>query len=772
MDSKQFHRRVWAVVVLLAMMITGMGFTLYDLQINHGAEIYENSQHKISEKLINEAARGQVLDRNGQVLVTNRVVYQVTLDLSLMGKGGERRDAVLALIRAARDSGVEWEDTLPISKAEPFTFTSSDPYCEVYAGEDGAQTSSLTRLGRLALAMDWIARDPAAPADEEPAEPVPAPAAEEPGFLERLKNFFTGGGERESAPPAPAAPADEDAPLPDAETLLGKMCASFGLAGEGVLDPKATPSGELPALNIGDLDPAEARAAAGVLYELYLRDKVNPWPPYVFAQDVNIDFISRVKELSLPGVAVEPVTVRQYRTTYAAHLLGRVAAMSQEEWEYYQAVDEDCDGEPDYQMDDEVGKFGAEMAFESYLRGTPGVREVERNTAGKIVSEEWVTEPQPGDNVVLTLDIGLQGFVENTIASALPTFEQEVGGAACVVLDVKKAEVLASASYPTFDLANYSEDLQANSENPLHPYNNRALRGLYAPGSTFKMVTAIAGLQEKDEEGKPIITAATKFYDEGRYTYYPSPQPKCWIYPGRHGWQNVTQAITNSCNCFFYDVGRRVGIKRLGEYAAKFGLGEKSGIELGEDSGIMSGPEYTESMGGTWYDGSTMYAAIGQESSQFTPVQLANYVATLVNGGTRHEVHLLKEVKSSDFSQVLYTKEPETLSVIEIQPQNLAAVKAGMLELTTSGSVSRHFVNLPFQVGAKTGTAEVGGQADANATFVCFAPYDDPEVAIAIVVEKGGSGSELGAMAADILSYYFSSKETREEILPENTLIR
>ncbi len=759
------------MVVLLAMMVSSMGFTLYDLQINQGAEIYENSQHKIAETLTSEAARGQLLDRNGQLLVTNRVVYQVTLDLSLMKEGEVRRDAVLALVRAARESGVEWADTMPISKTAPFVFTTSDPYYTVSTAEDGTRTSSLTRLGRLALAMGWIKRDPTLP-EEDAGDAAPAPEAEEePGFFEKVKRFLKGGGD--DAPPVqPSSKEDENAPLPDAEALLGKMCASFQLAGEGALDPETTPKEDLPALDLGDLDPEDARAAAGVLYELYMREKVTTWPPYVFAQDVNIDFISRVKELSLPGVTVGPVTVRQYRTAYAAHLLGRVASMSAEEWEYYQTVDEDGDGEPDYEMDDEVGKFGAELAFQSYLRGTPGVREVERNTTGKIVSENWVTEPQPGDNVVLTLDIGLQGFVENTIAAALPNFEQEVDGAACVVLDVKKAEVLAAASYPTFNLATYAEDLAANSENPLHPYNNRAFGGLYAPGSTFKMVTAIAGLQEEDQDGKPIITTSTKIYDEGRYTYYPSPQPKCWIYPGRHGWQNVSQAITNSCNCFFFDVGRRVGIKRLGEYAAKFGLGEESGIELGEKTGIMAGPEYTESMGGTWYDGSTLSAAIGQESSQFTPVQLANYIATLVNGGTRNSVHLLKEVKSSDFSRVLYTKEPEVLSTIDIQPQNLSAIKAGMLELTTSGSVSQHFVNLPFRVGAKTGTAEVGGQVDANGTFVCFAPYDDPEVAIALVVEKGGSGSELGAMAADILSFYFSSQETREEILPENTLIR
>lgn len=762
------------MVVLLAMMFLVMGFTLYDIQINQGEEFYQSSQHKITETLTTEAARGQIVDRNGQLLVTNRVIYQVTLDLSLMGDAAQRNAALLSLVRAARDAGIEWSDSLAISQESPFSFTTDSPYYTVSQGEDGTLTASLTRLGRLALAMKWISRDPTK--QPEPVQdPVPAqPEQEEPGLFEKIKRFFTGAPDAPEAP-RQEAPAAKDAPLPTAEELLGKMCATFELAGEGALDPKTTPAEELPALNLGDLDPEDARAAAGVLYELYLREKgVVKWPPYVFAQEVNIDFISRVKELSLPGVVIEPVTVRQYRTSYAAHLLGRVASMSPEEWEYYQTVDEDGDGVGDYNQNDQVGKEGAERAFESYLRGTPGIREVERNTAKKIVSETWITEPEPGDNVVLTLDIGLQGFVENLLADSVPKFEkeEEVGGAACVVLDVKAAELLACASYPTFDLANYSRDFSENAANPLDPFNNRALGGLYAPGSTFKMVTAIAGLQENGEDGKPIITTTTQIRDEGRYTYYPTPQPRCWIYPGRHGLQNVTQAITNSCNYFFFDVGRRVGIKRLGEYAAKFGLGEKTGIELGEKTGIMAGPEYTESQGGTWYDGSTLSVAIGQESSQFTPVQLANYIATLVNGGTRNAVHLLKEVKSSDFSQVLYTERPEVLSTLEIQEKNLAAVKAGMLALTTKGSVSQYFSKLPFRVGAKTGTAQVDGQAADNAVFVCFAPYDDPEVAIALVVEHGGSGSGLGAMAADILSYYFSSRETREEVLPENTLIR
>ena len=187
----------------------------------------------------------------------------------------------------------------------------------------------------------------------------------------------------------------------------------------------------------------------------------------------------------------------------------------------------------------------------------------------------------------------------------------------------------------------------------------------------------------------------------------------------------------------------------------------------------MASPEYTESHGQTWYDGNTLSVAIGQESSQFTPLQLANYIATLVNGGTRHAAHLLKEVKSSDFTQVVLDYEPEVLGTIDIQPKNLDAVKAGMLALTTSGSVRAAFQGLPFQVGAKTGTAQTGGTSDnAHSVFVCFAPYDDPEIAVAMVVEHGESGGDLSQMCADVLSYYFSAKGTREEIPVENTLIR
>ena len=775
MDPKQFRRRALAVVVLLALMVAGMGATLYDLQINNGADYYEQSQRRVAETQTVESARGQILDRNGQVLVSNRVVYQVTLDTSLMKDedkdavttaGSRRNDTILALIEAARAEGVEWTDSLPISKTEPFTFTTDTPYYTTSVDEEGEVVHTLTRLGRLALELGWLEEDPTL--DPEKAA-APAPEPEEPGLLDRIVDFFTGGGGEE---PAPEPEEEEPYEPPDAQALLGAMCRTFGLRGAGAVDEEETPEGNIPPLNLGDLNPEDARAVAGVLYELYLRSTgVYQANEYVFAQEVDIDFISRVKEQSLPGVVIEATTVRQYHTPYAAHLLGRVTPIFPEEVEYYTSLDEDGDGVPDYSLNDTVGRDGVEQAFESYLRGDPGMRTVERNTGGKIVSETWLEEPEPGGNVVLTLDIGLQGYVEQVLAASVPAIdvEEETGGAACVVLDVDTAEVLTCASYPTYDITRYNADYNQYASDPTKPLLNRALQGLYAPGSTFKMVTAVAGL----ETG--IIEPDTEIEDLGRYTYWSSPQPMCWIYWQRgttHGWINVSEAIEVSCNYFFYEVGREVGIDVLVDYATRFGLGQYTGIELFEEKGVMASPEFTESLGGTWYEGSVLSVAIGQESSQFTPVQLANYIATLVNGGTRNAVHLLKEVKSGDFSQVEYTYEPQVLGTIEIETENLQAVKAGMLALTTQGSVSQHFRDLPFQAGGKTGSAQVDDQTDANAIFVCFAPYDDPEVALALVVERGGSGSELGAMAADILSYYFSVQETRDEAPQENTLVR
>lgn len=707
MDGKQFHWRVRGVVGVLLIFILLFAWVLYDLQYVHGADYLAQSRRKIAKTETVEAARGEILDRYGRVLVTNRESYNVSLDTSFMK---DVNTTLTKLLDICRTEGVTWADTLPISSEAPFVFTF-----------DTASSGAISNLYALAESLKWTDTLP----DREEADSIRAAAQEGQGVS-----------------------------YPSADDFLDKLRTYYEI------DPL--------------LPDSEARALVGVRYELTLRSREITYNAYIFAQDVQMPFIVTVKEADLPGVNIDTTTVREYKTSYAAHLLGRVGLMSPDEWtNTYQALD--------YPYNASVGKEGVELAFESYLHGTPGKRNIETNDQGKVVSgdDNWVVDqttgevlaPDPGDNAILTLDIKLQEAVERALATGIEGLKSEdTQGGAAVVIDVRDGGVLAMASYPTFDLTTYTQNYNALLTDPLNPLLNRATRQVYPPGSTFKMVTAVAGL----ESG--IIEPDTEIMDTGVYTYYQDDGPQCWYwrqYRRKHGLVNVSEALEVSCNVFFFDVGRRVGIQGLQEFAAKFGLGEPTGIELYEETGVMAGPEYTQSMGQTWYEGSTLSVAIGQESSQFTPLQLANYIATLVNGGTRYSAHLLKEVKSSDFSQVLYTYEPEVLDSIDIQPENLDAVKAGMLALTTGkGSLARYFQDLPVQVGAKTGSAQVNAETESNAVFVCFAPYDDPQIAISLVVEKGGSGSTLASIAADILRYYFSAEESREETLTENTLIR
>ena len=706
--SSLVPRRIWMLLALLAVFVGIFCFLLYDLQVVHGAEYLEQSKRKIVETETVDADRGDILDSLGRVLVTNRTCYQTTLDLSLLGKAEQRNQTLRQLLEICREQQVTWTDTLPLSDQTPYTFTTDTPY--FYSSTDEETGEEVYSLTRLGqLALTMKWLE------EDPTE-------------------------------------NPDADLPNARLLLERMCDSFELEG-GVT--------------------AENRRIAGVLYELYLRSKGVNWNAYVFAEDVDIELIATVKEHGLVGVQFETTTVRQYNTSYAAHLLGRVSAIEKDAWPTYKELG--------YPMDAMVGRDGIEKAFEEYLRGTSGERILETNESGKIVSESWVVDPEtgeeqspsPGNNVVLTLDLPLQEAVERALAEHVPTFP-EAEGAAAVIIDVNNGGIKAMASYPTFDLANFSSVYSQISADPLKPMYNRAIQGLYAPGSTFKMVTAIGAM----EEG--IITPTDKILDTGAYTYYTdniAQAPKCWIfrqYGGTHGAVNVSEAITESCNVFFYDVGRRLGIDKINLYARMFGLGETTGIEIaGEKAGVVAGRDYTESvLHQIWYEGSTLSVAIGQENNQFTPLQLANYIATLVNGGNHYSTHLLKEIKSADYSEVIYTREPELLDTIEIDPAYLDAVKRGMLAVTEDGSAAKYFADLDVRIGAKTGSAQVAADSEANAVFVAFAPYDDPEIAMCIVVEKGGSGTELGAIAADILSYYFNSEASLGSEQGENSLIR
>ena len=479
-----------------------------------------------------------------------------------------------------------------------------------------------------------------------------------------------------------------------------------------------------------EADPAVRQRLAALC-----REEGVAWSGTGPVEEVIPRLLARVKEEGLSGVTFTPVAQRVGQGTLAPHVLGRVGQMSPEEWETY--------GAQGYTMDALVGKDGAEAAFEAYLHGTPGQRLVETDQAGRVTSASYAQEPLAGRDVTLTLDWDLQTAAEEALGAFLDSHPQATGGA-LVALDVDDGGVLAMVSQPGYDEATFSADYEALAADEANPLMNRAVQGLYAPGSTFKLVTAAAAL----EEG--YLTPETQILDTGRYTYYDSPQPQCWLYrqEGRtHGLETVSEAIADSCNVFFYDAGRRVGIDTLGRYARLLGLGEKTGIELaGEQAGVVAGPEYTASVGGTWYEGSVLSAAIGQENNRFTPLQLAHMTATLVGDGNRWQVHLLRQVEGEA------PRERVSLGQVDLSEGNVAAIREGMLAVTQTGSLAAAFQDLPFQAGAKTGSAQVAGEENANAVLVCFAPYDDPQIALAIVAEQGGSGSALGTVAAQTLS--------------------
>lgn len=499
----------------------------------------------------------------------------------------------------------------------------------------------------------------------------------------------------------------------------------------------------------------QARAIAGVRYELYSRTS------YVFAEDVPVTLLSQVADGRFEGVKTSTSSKRVYDTPYAAHILGRISRIYAEDWDTYDDLG--------YSMDALVGASGVERAFEQYLHGVDGKRLITTDSYGHITGELFTKQPQPGGTVALTIDIDLQAACEEALAHTIEGMidkDSHQRGGAIAVTKVGSGEILALASYPTFDLSAFNENYEQLLEDKRLPMFNRAINGTYAPGSTFKPCTAVAAL----ESG--TITPSSTVVDRGRYTYYAWPQPACWLYNstgGTHGSQNVTQAITNSCNYFFYEVGRLTGIETIDDYALQFGLGRSTGIEIGDSSGALASPEYAEEHGLEWSGGQTLTAAIGQSYHLFTPLQLSNYIATLVGGGEHYAAHLLKSVKSYDNTQLLYVYDEGPENTVEMRESTLRAVTTGMHNLTT-GSLSGTFRNCVVSAGAKTGSAQVGTDI-ANGVFVAYAPYENPEIAVAIVIEKGGSGAALASTAVEVINAYFRS-DSAVAVQGENALMK
>ncbi|MBR5524344.1 MAG: penicillin-binding protein [Clostridia bacterium] len=508
--------------------------------------------------------------------------------------------------------------------------------------------------------------------------------------------------------------------------------------------------------------PEEQRILAGIHYEMESAG-FSAKVAYTFASDVSSTTMYRIMEYStrFPGVDVITVPVREYVAgSTACHIIGTVGPIYAEE--YAELKDKG------YNYNDILGKSGIESAAEEYLRGTAGKRVLSKNSQGVVTSEEEVIAPVPGQTVVLCIDSQVQSAAQKALADKVADLRangvegkgKDVKSGAVVMLDVKTGGVIVCASWPDYDLSSYSEnynDLLVDADNPLF---NRALGGAFPCGSTFKPGVALAAITDG------IVKVAQYINCVYAYDYYaPSYVPKCM---SRHGNLEVVHAIEKSCNYYFYDVGRLMG-SSLFPYLELYGFGSKTGVEIGESSGIQQTPEYMRSIGGTWVGGDYLQLAIGQRGS-YTPIQLAAYAMMIANEGVRYKTHLIKSVRSYDGSTetVIPT---EVAAQVEWSAEAIAAVKEGMIAVGKTGTARASFANAPYTVACKTGTAQTGVKdASDHGTFIAYAPADNPEVALAVVMENGTSAASA-AVARKVLDAYFEGKQAGEAPTPEGVLI-
>ena len=509
----------------------------------------------------------------------------------------------------------------------------------------------------------------------------------------------------------------------------------------------------------------EARAIIGVRYSMYRSGSPTVYP---FAEDVSIEVITAMKERkdTLLGVEISTGYVRDYtEERFASHILGYLGPISASEYEARK--------DQGYALTDTIGKGGIEKICEDFLRGKDGYRYIEVNENGAVTSELDGQKAVFGSDVILTISKNMQMITEDSLAAAVAANKEANGekaatSAAAVFLDIKTGEILSLASAPDYNLSTFYEDYGELSQAADSPYVNRAISGAFPPGSTWKVITAIAGL----EEG--IITRYTTYKCTGQYTYYDDYQPTCYD-SHVHGVVTVETALQKSCNCFFYDVGRQLGSDKLAEYARRFGFGTRTGIELsGEISGTVASKSYRESLGGIWQGGESLMAAIGQSDNAVTPLQLACMAATVANGGVRMKPHMIRSVTNRETGETV-TYSPEAVGNINVSQQTLDTVKSGMYKVVneTGGTVAGFFREYDIvTVVGKSGTAETPPGLPA-VLFVGYAPMENPQVAFAVVIEHGGSGSNVytSQVVKDVLSYYFSNQKAFDSVSDSNTLL-
>ena len=689
MERVTRHRAIF-LLVLFGITAIFFAFKLYDLQIiETGGKTDNISTFETRTRV--KAPRGNILDINGNAMVTNRASYDLVVNHYVLTSSATPNETLYQLVQLCKSQGIEYTDRLPITKTVPYEYTLQD-YNTTWQGY--FQTFLIKR--------DNIDSDISAPL-----------------LMEKLKESYA----------IPEEWSEED-----------------------------------------------ARLVLGLRYELSLRFYVETLSNYVFCSDVSSDTLAAVMELNIPGMNVETTTVRHQVTKYASHILGYVGAMNAEQWEVYK--------EKDYSMDALVGQTGFEQAFEEYLHGIDGTRVDVVTKSGQLVRSYYETEPQPGKNVQVSIDLKLQAIAEDTMATTIANLRdpainpekdgRDAGGAAAVAMDIKTGQVLICASYPTFDLSTMFENYSTLLEDKTGPLFNRALQAIYPPGSTYKMSMVVAGIDSG------AVTATTPIEDRGVFTKYAGFSPKCLRYSSKgltHGSIDCTDALKVSCNYYFYVLGDKMKMEDIDNTAKGLGLGEPTGVELYEATGYRANPETKAKLytgdDAKWYQGDKILGSIGQSENKFTPIQLCSYVTTLVNQGTRYKATFLDRVVSSDYRSVFLQNSVQVQSEMTMSNEAHAAVAEGMRKVAnvSGGTAYKTFKDYPIEVCAKTGTAQTGvTNASDNGAFVCYAPAEDPQIAVVIYGEKAGHGSSLGEIARSILDSYFGIGSGNAQVSGENQL--
>ena len=644
-----------------------------------------NNEKTYTSYVTVKASRGDLLDRNGNVLVGNRASYNLVFNHYVIQSADNRNDSLRLLLAKAEELGMVHADHLPISAGRPFEYTLQD-YSSTW------QSYFQKYLTERDLDSDMTA----------------------PMLMEVLRDHY-----------------------------------------------------KIPV----EWSQEEARAVIGLLYEFDLRGVVG-MANYVFIEDVSDSNLAELVELDVPGLMVEPTTVREYHTTYAAHILGYVGAMNAEQWETYQKIDGDT-------MDAVIGQDGLEAAFEQYLHGVDGTRIDVVAADGTIISQEYVEgeEPQGGSHIETTLDLNTQIVTEQALSDLADYLRDpvrnsggdgdDVEGLAAVVMEVKTGDILAMASYPTYDLTTFRQNFADLLKAEDSPLINRALQSIYPPGSTYKMSTLVSAM----ESG--ALAVGDTIHTRGKYTKYESSDfaPTClaWYTAARaHGTIDATVALQKSCNYFFFELADRMSIDTMDKTAKALGLGEPTGVELKEETGYRANPETKKELyseGNQYFAvGDRINAGIGQSENRFTPLQLCVYVSTLANQGVRYRATFLNRVVSNDYSTLEVQNNAEIVSTFEISDETFKTYMEGMYKVAnvSGGTGYSNLKDCVVEVAAKTGTAEhgLGQKYSDHGALVCFAPADDPEIAIAIYGEKAAHGSTLGMAAAQIINAYFSGEES------------